>query len=134
MYRSGDCQSWQQNGWDTSSQEYHEHLTRIARSPSIHPNVPQYPNVHPAFHQKVTYEEESECLQSQNQHQHQHQHQHHHHPPQFQEKVEVMKFEEERFGRNRNDEFVMVEEVVEVRSDGYVPPKHRGFELCKWDT
>ncbi|KAF8037059.1 hypothetical protein BT93_B0086 [Corymbia citriodora subsp. variegata] len=128
MYRRDECQSWQQGGWDTTSQDYHEHVSRIARMPSIHPNVPQYPNVYPAFNNRVTCEGERES------HHNHHQHNPQHRSPHFQEKVEVIEFQEERVGRNKVDEVETVEEVVDVRSDGFIEQKHRGFGLCKWNT
>ncbi|XP_048136430.1 uncharacterized protein LOC125315454 isoform X1 [Rhodamnia argentea] len=128
MYRSGERHSLQQNGWDTTSQDYHEHLSRVAKMPSIHPNVPQYPNVHSAFHNKVASEEENES------HHNHHQHNHNRRSPQFQEKVEVMEFKEERFEHNRGKDTDVFEEVVDVKADDFIQQKHRRFELCKWNT
>ncbi|KAI6682809.1 hypothetical protein NL676_028722 [Syzygium grande] len=128
MYRRSECQSWQQSGWDTSSQEYHEHISRLARMPSVHPNVPQYPNVHTVFNSKVIREEESES-----QHNH-HQRNHNHRSPQFQETVEVIEFKEERVEPYGDERVEVFEEVVDVKTDSFIQQKHRGFQPCKWNT
>lgn len=128
MNRRDECHSWQRNGWDTTSEEYHEHLSRIARLPSIHPNVPQYPNVHTAFNNRVTRDEEIES------HHHHQLHNHNHRSPHFVEKVEVIEFKEERLEHNRDGDFEVFEEAVDVKADGFIAQKHQGFGLCKWNT
>ncbi|EEF51919.1 conserved hypothetical protein [Ricinus communis] len=49
-----------QHGWDTTSTDYHVHVSTMERMPSILPDVPRYPNVHRAFNNKTIHEDEFE--------------------------------------------------------------------------
>ncbi|KAE8655246.1 putative Mediator of RNA polymerase II transcription subunit 13 [Hibiscus syriacus] len=50
----------QNSGWDTTSQDYQAHLSRMERLPTIIPGASQYPNVHRAFNSKVEFSEQDE--------------------------------------------------------------------------
>lgn len=47
----------QQQGLETPSEDYHGHLSMLTRMVSVHPDLPQYPNVHRAFNRKGGKEE-----------------------------------------------------------------------------
>jgi FMN phosphatase YigB (HAD superfamily) len=131
MIRSSDIHTGKnQHGWDTTSYDYHAHIHRMERIPTRLPEIPQYPNVHKAFNNKVAYEEDHGGSD----------HYKHHHedqnPVQFQEKIEVIEYErvdEEAGGKNRSGGKVYeFEESVNVEADAYIKQKRKGFELCKW--
>ncbi|XWS47645.1 hypothetical protein CRYUN_Cryun13aG0001900 [Craigia yunnanensis] len=125
MRRSYGYTPRQNSGWDTTSQDYHAHLSRMERMPTIIPGAPQYPNVHKAFNNKYTFEEEVEFQEEQNRKQH---------SPKSQKKVQVVEHVETiQETRDENCE-VYEETAVDVDADGYIQQKHKGFELCKWKT
>ncbi|KAJ1385048.1 phloem specific protein [Sesbania bispinosa] len=100
------------------SQDYHSHISKVRREPSILTDVPQYPNAHVAFNKKVVYEED-EIEGSQ------HHHFLHHNNPETRERVEeVVECEQ-----------VVYEENVDVETNQYYPRRNRGgLELHKWKT
>ncbi|KAL4279390.1 hypothetical protein GQ457_03G015490 [Hibiscus cannabinus] len=50
----------QSSGWDTTSQDYQAHLSRMERLPTMIPGAPQYPNVHRAFNNRAAFPEQDE--------------------------------------------------------------------------
>ncbi|KAE8124320.1 hypothetical protein FH972_019218 [Carpinus fangiana] len=127
MRRSSDYTSRQQHGWDNSSYDYHAHIHRMERTPTMLPGPPQYPNL--AFSNKIAHEEDRHAGSN---------HKHHHKnqtPVRFQEKVEVISYEqaeEEEAGKNGACE--VYEESIDVEADGFIKQKRKGLELCKWKT
>ncbi|GMJ13638.1 hypothetical protein HRI_005033000 [Hibiscus trionum] len=94
----------QNSGWDTTSQDYQAHLSRMERLPTIIPGASQYPNVHRAFNNKAAVPEED--LQSSS--------------AKSQKKVRVVDPADEP--------------TLDAEADGYIQQKHKGFELFKWKT
>ncbi|KAK7291603.1 hypothetical protein RIF29_06877 [Crotalaria pallida] len=100
------------------SQDYHAHISKVQRTPSVLTDVPRYPNAHLAFNKKVVYDEDEG---------------YHHHTGE-REKVEVIEYDQTTFPANEVDEVVYQEEV-DVETNQYYPRKNRGrFELQKWKT
>ncbi|GLT53786.1 hypothetical protein SLA2020_270350 [Shorea laevis] len=137
MRRSSDYTSKPQQpyGWDTnSSYDYHSHIHRMERVPTMLPEIPQYPNVHKAFNNKVSYEEE---YRGESDYKHGH-NKHQTAPVRFQEKVEVIEYEraDEQFeaGGKNVGSCEVYEESVDVEADSFIKQKHKGLELCKWKT
>lgn len=113
-----------------NSRDYHAHISKVHRTPSILSDAPQYPNAHMAFNKKVYYEEEEE------EEPYRHQHHHRHHTPDEREKVEVVEYERttESDGYGNRSE-VVYEEDVDVERDEYNPRRNKGgFGLAKWKT
>lgn len=53
--------------WEsTSDDEYLDHLKKMEKAPTMHPDLPLYPNVHSVFKNKLGYEEKMSSLNSQN--------------------------------------------------------------------
>ncbi|KAK4781829.1 hypothetical protein SAY86_015931 [Trapa natans] len=122
----------QQQGWRTTSPgDYHDHLSKMIRTPSILPYVPQYPSVHKIFNKqpKVAYPSNEGGDSDEVKHPPASPPSSHggKHAPQFQEKVEVMEFESDtRPGSTA--------ESIDSRAETYIREKHQKFELCKWAT
>lgn len=142
MRRGWDYKSNHQKGQETTSPgDYHEHLSKMIRTPSILPDVPHYPNVHKAFNKsKVTSNEETDAdegKQPKSPKSHSH-HKASKHSPQFQEKVEVIEFKEEvktaPSGGSGEEKAEVYGESVDSKADGYIQRRHQKFELCKWAT
>ncbi|KAF5743727.1 hypothetical protein HS088_TW08G00314 [Tripterygium wilfordii] len=109
------------HGWDTTSDDYLAHISRIERMPSVITDVPQYPNVHKVFNNKLTYEEEPPRKE--------------HSPKDHKKKVQVIEtIEEVSNPKGQDHEEIFMEETVNSGADGYIQQKHKGFELCKWKT
>ncbi|KAJ4712423.1 Arf-GAP with Rho-GAP domain, ANK repeat and PH domain-containing protein, partial [Melia azedarach] len=105
-----------QYGWDTTSQDYRAHLSRMQRVPTALNEVPYYPSVYKVLKNKYTYGEEEETPQEQQQ------------KVQMNEHVEVVE-------SSTNDENCEVRQGnVDADADGFIQRKRRGFELCKWTT
>ena len=109
-------------------------------------NVSHYPLYKP-LNNNVTYEEKVTYEENHGPH---YQHHHNHHPH-FEDKVEVIEYEEvvedgrngncrdkvevveyERVDRHRNGNHEVYQERVDIESDGYIQQKHKNFELSKW--
>ena len=101
-----------------SPQDYHSHISRVQRTPSVLTDVPQYPSDHLAFNKTVYEEDGTEGSY------------HHHHP----ERVEVVEYEKvPECGRVGGE--VIYEENVDVEADQYYPRRNRGgLELHRWKT
>ncbi|KAE8695005.1 putative Mediator of RNA polymerase II transcription subunit 13 [Hibiscus syriacus] len=95
----------QNSGWDTTSQDYQAHLSRMERLPTIIPGASQYPNVHRAFNNKVEFSEEVGQSSS---------------SAKSQKKVQV--------------DDPADEATINAEADDYIQQKQKGFELCKWKT
>ena len=111
----------QNSGWNTTSQDYHAHLSRMERSPTIILGASQYPNVHKAFNNKYTFGEEEVEFQEEN-------HCKQNSPsPKSPKKDQVI---------DHGDESCMVyeETTIDEEADGYIQQKRKGFELHKWKT
>ncbi|KAL7204570.1 hypothetical protein ACSBR2_017612 [Camellia fascicularis] len=114
-------------GWDDTSNDYHSHVSRMERMPSVLTDVPHYPNVHRIFNNTTTvYEEEDGSGHNQKKH----------HEPQVRaKKVQFVEHEEVIGETDKNGNNVKVyKENVDVEADGFIKQKHKNFELCKWAT
>ncbi|KAK5846517.1 hypothetical protein E1A91_A03G072600v1 [Gossypium mustelinum] len=100
----------QNSGWDTTSQDYQAHLSRMERSATMIPGAPQYPNVHKAFNNKVEFPEEDQCAERSP-------------TANSRKKVQVVEHAE-----------TVDEATLDSQADGYIQQKHKAFELCKWKT
>lgn len=115
----------------TSGGDYHEHLSKMMRTPSILPDVPHYPNVHKAFNRsKVAGSDQGDIENANDVKQPKSPKSHSHnktskHSPQFQEKVEVIEDKEKA---------EVPGESVDSKADGFIQQRHQKFELCKWAT
>ncbi|PNT10185.1 hypothetical protein POPTR_012G086200v4 [Populus trichocarpa] len=58
MSRGSAYQTWQRQGSNTTSGDYHDYISTLSKTPSIIHGAPQYPSVHKAFNNKVTQDEE----------------------------------------------------------------------------
>lgn len=88
------------------------------------PEPPQYPNL--AFNNKIAYEEDHHHAGSDHKHHHKHQA-----PVRFQEKVEVISYEQVE---DDDQAGKVYEESIDVEADGFIKQKRKGLELCKWKT
>ncbi|OIS96128.1 hypothetical protein A4A49_21726 [Nicotiana attenuata] len=98
-------------GWqNTSSNEYLDHIKRMERSPTMHPDLPLYPNVHSLFKNGIVSNgQEKKCT-----------------TPQSQKKVHFL---EPKAELTKNEE-----KNIDMEADGYIKQKHINFELHKWRT
>lgn len=98
------------------SQDYHAHISKVHRAPSVLTDVPRYPNAHLAFNKKAYEENEGS-----------------HHTGE-RERVEVIEYEQSTTPENGVGE-VDYQENMDVETDQYYPRKNKGrFELQKWKT
>ncbi|XP_015578861.1 uncharacterized protein LOC8278283 [Ricinus communis] len=114
-----------QHGWDTTSTDYHVHVSTMERMPSILPDVPRYPNVHRAFNNKTIHEDEFEVT-------HQESMQKQRQPPTTHGKKVHLVEQVQIIPREKNE--VIFEENIDSETDGFLQRKHKTFELCKWKT
>ncbi|OMO53379.1 hypothetical protein COLO4_36759 [Corchorus olitorius] len=110
MRRSYNQTPRQNSGWDTTSHDYHAHLSKMERNPTMIPDAPQYPVVHRAFNNKYNFEEEVEFLEGNQGKQQQ----------KSPKKVHMA------------DQVESIDEALDA--DGFIQQKHKAFELCKWKT
>lgn len=111
-----------QYSWDKTSPDYHAHVSRIERMPSVVPDVPRqpkYPNVHRAFKNNYTPREEEQPPKSNNS---------------SQKKVQLSDHAEIVESNISEEKAEVQEESIDVKADGFIQKKFRGFELCKWKT
>ncbi|KAF7838275.1 phloem specific protein [Senna tora] len=110
-----------------NSRDYHSHIRRVHRSPSVLSDVPHYPSAHLAFNKKVEVLENDDQGPYYNHHRH--------HQPEERERVEVVETTTEVDRYVPGGEEVVYRENVEVESDQYYNRRNRGgFELQKWKT
>lgn len=102
-------------GWNTTSNDYHAHLERLERSPT----VIHYPNVHRAFKNNFSREEQDE-----------EQHKPSNKPG---KKVQISEYVE-RIEEGRDGNYEVHHESIDVQAESFIRQKHKGFELCKWKT
>lgn len=100
-------------GWqNTPSNEYLDHIKRMERSPTMHPDLPLYPNVHSLFKNgSGSNGQEKKCT-----------------PPQSQKKVHFAEAAE----LTKNEKIET--KNIDMEADGYIKQKHMNFELHKWRT
>uniref|UniRef100_A0A2P2NN11 Uncharacterized protein n=1 Tax=Rhizophora mucronata TaxID=61149 RepID=A0A2P2NN11_RHIMU len=92
----------------------------IEKMPSVLVDVSRYPSVHRAFNNKAIIEEEPEKQQQQ-------------HLAKPAKKVHISEHENVII-EDRNGNYEVVKESVDVEADGFIMQKHQGFQLCKWKT
>lgn len=116
-------------GWDTTSYDYHSHVSRMERMPSVLTDVPHYPNIHMIFNTRpkvAAYEEENGNGNQQQQRQQE--------PPATEAHKKVKFVEQtvaiEKDGAKREVCKKSVDEDVE----GFIQQRRKNFELCKWAT
>ncbi|XAR67973.1 hypothetical protein NMG60_11002937 [Bertholletia excelsa] len=103
-------------GWDTTSDDYHSHLTRMVRMPSVIPDMPRYPNFHARFNKSS---EETESVYEPK-------------PPETQNPGrKKVQFSSGEGGVNGSRE---TQEGVDSEASGYLQQRRKNFELCKWST
>ncbi|KAK9926805.1 hypothetical protein M0R45_024016 [Rubus argutus] len=114
MRRSSyDYTTKHQNGSD-----YYSHVNRMARAPSVLTDVPH----HGALFNNNQVMRPGHYDQYQQQQ---------HSPEPVRGVVEVTE-RVTQFDNNGN--CMVMEETIDVESDGFIQEKHKGFELCKWRT
>ncbi|ONI01775.1 hypothetical protein PRUPE_6G157600 [Prunus persica] len=114
MSRSHKYPTKHQNGSD-----YYSHVQRMARAPSVLTEVPHYSQT--LFNNQTSVREDNG----------EYEHQQKQHIPEAHESVEVT----ERVTQyDKNGNYVIFEETVDVEADNFIEGKHKGFELCKWKT
>ncbi|CAN4088058.1 unnamed protein product [Withania somnifera] len=102
--------------WEpTSDDEYLDHLKKMEKAPTMHPDIPFYPNVYTVFRNKSSYEGQESSLNHQK-----------NPATESQKKVQFVEAAE----LNKNGE----EKNIDAQADGYINQKHKGFELHKWRT
>ncbi|GFZ17374.1 Kynurenine 3-monooxygenase [Actinidia chinensis var. chinensis] len=112
-----------QHGWDTTSHDYHSHISRVARMPSVLTDVPQYPNVHMIFNNKVATKPEDVAQQK------------HHDPPQATTHKKVQFVETTGIDKSRTTtRETACEKTIDEEADGFIQQRRKNFELCKWAT
>ncbi|KAM7280823.1 hypothetical protein ACFE04_007957 [Oxalis oulophora] len=126
MFRSSDYPVREQRyyGWGAPSNDYHSHLTRIEKMPSVIADAPKYPNVYKAFNNGSAHQQEAP---------NHHNHIGDHHQTPIQKKVHISE-KVETISCDMNGNCQVIEESVDMDADGFIEQKHKGFELCKWNT
>ena len=120
-----------QHGWDTTSTDYHHHVSTMERMPSVLPDVPRYPSVFRAFNNNNNnnsiQEEDFEVISQE----HIQKKKHQQHTTKPGKKVQLV--EQEQIIPQGKCETI-VEENIDSETDGFLQQRHKGFELCKWKT
>ncbi|KAI4329528.1 hypothetical protein MLD38_027909 [Melastoma candidum] len=103
----------------TTANDYYTHISTLERTPSVLSDVPRYPNLHSLFDGRNTG-----ARREVEKH------------PQFQEKVEVIEFREEKSddGSRKEERAIVEEEVDNCNVSSFIERRHKGFELRKWKT
>ncbi|KDP31027.1 hypothetical protein JCGZ_11403 [Jatropha curcas] len=114
----------QRHGWETTSHDYHVHVAKIERMPSVLADVPRYPNVHRVFNNKVVRDEEPEMIVQERVDK----------PTKPNKKVQLVEQEQMIVQDNSAGIHEVVEKSIDAETDGYLQQKHKAFELCKWKT
>lgn len=133
MHRSYDYHQNYQYGWNTTSQEYADHIARIERMPSMVTDVPppRFPSVYQAFtdqphNNRLNIEEKQEDhLPRLN---------HHKHGQEARKKVHFVDQEKRitEIDRNRKTEDHK-EFDVNMAADGFINQNKKNFQLYKWE-
>lgn len=116
MSRGTVYQTRQQHAWDTTSQDYHAHLSMLTRTPSALPDVPQYPNVHKVFNNRSPQEESQKQK-----------------PNKASKKVQVTE-QVQIIEQDLNGQSEVVEENINVEAEDFIQQKQKKFQLHKWKT
>ncbi|KAK4362522.1 hypothetical protein RND71_017763 [Anisodus tanguticus] len=101
-----------------SDDEYLDHLKRMEKSPTMHPDVPLYPSVFSLFKNKLSYGGQKSSLNRQK-----------NHATESQKKVQFAESKEPA-ELNKNDK----EKNIDAQADGYINQKPQSFGLHKWRT
>ncbi|MCD7464772.1 hypothetical protein HAX54_053401 [Datura stramonium] len=105
--------------WEpTSDDEYLDHLKKMEKTPTMHPDIPFYPNVYTVFKNKSSYEGQESNLNHQK-----------NPATESQKKVQFAE-SKETAELNEKDK----ENNVDAQADGYINQKHKSFALHKWRT
>ena len=133
MSRSYDYHQNFQYGWNSTSQEYIEHITRMERMPSMATDVPHFPSIYKAFNSQVTdnqvicEEEHEDHLPLVNHPKHQ--------APEARKKVHFVEQERRAADVDRNRKTEVHKEIdVDMAADGFINHNHKNFGLYKWAT
>ncbi|KAH6803269.1 hypothetical protein C2S51_034715 [Perilla frutescens var. frutescens] len=110
-----------------SMDEYLERLDRIQRMPSMMGEYPSFPNVHEVLNKQPTNSEENNHHQKKVTNKNHNQKNH-------QNPEKKVHFAEHDKKRTEAGKHVVEDKSVDLEADGYIEQKHKGFELCKWDT
>lgn len=113
MRRSSEKTPRNVPGWSTTSDDYLEHISRMVRTLSVSPNVPQYPNVSRAFKNEVRNRAPLD---------------------QYQNDLPQQKVEAASEQDNKKTEARGGSAGVEAADDGLVEQKQGKFQLNKWKT
>ncbi|OVA20595.1 hypothetical protein BVC80_1065g153 [Macleaya cordata] len=97
------------NGWHTTTDDYHVHVSRMERMPSTI-DAPHFPNFGSLFNNNKITHDEPETTQR----------------VQVTEKVHIEQSKKD--GNNHQ----VYEENVDVEAEDFIRRKHKNFELCKW--
>ncbi|KAF3437530.1 hypothetical protein FNV43_RR20284 [Rhamnella rubrinervis] len=119
-----DYRSNNEHGLGHNPREYHAHVVRLARTPSVVTDVPHYGNTRKLFSNTRVVEDyrgDSQKSNGSNQN-----------TPQFNEEVEVIDYKETNESPNNLNSEVY-EETTTVEADS-TSQRRRGFGLCKWKT
>ncbi|OIT04842.1 hypothetical protein A4A49_06395 [Nicotiana attenuata] len=104
--------------WEpTSDDEFLNHIKRMEKAPTMHPDIPLYPNVYSVFKNKASFEKHESSLNRQK-----------NLATESQKKVQ---FAESKGTAEFNKNEV---KNIDTLADGYINQKHRNFELHKWRT
>lgn len=127
-----DTTSNRWNGSDTTSYDYHSHVARMERMPSVLTDVPHYPNIHMMFNTRpkvAAYEEENG-----NGNQQQQQRRRQQEPPAT-EAPKKVKFVEQTVKTEKDGAKSEVsKKSVDEEVEGFIQQRRKNFELCKWAT
>ncbi|CAN4085972.1 unnamed protein product [Withania somnifera] len=90
-------------------------LKKMEKAPTMHPDIPFYPNVYTVLRNKSSYQGQGSSLNLQKDH-----------ATESQKKVQFA----ETNKLNKNDKEIN----TDAQADGYINQKHKSFELHKWRT
>ncbi|KAJ0105181.1 hypothetical protein Patl1_18136 [Pistacia atlantica] len=127
MQRSYGYAPNQQYGWDTTSPDYHAHISRIEKMPSVLtdvPQYPQYPNVHKAFKNNYPSGEEEQQQPPKSKKS----------SPKANKKVQLSDHAEIVESNISDENCEVQKETIDTEADGFIQKKRKGFELCKWKS
>lgn len=128
------CQN-HQYGWNTTSQEYADHIAKIERMPSmVNNDRPRFPSVYKAFagqahnNRVITEEKQEDHLPRLNPHKH-------HHGTEPRKKVHFVE-QEKRMTENEINRKTEAHKEFDVNTeaDGFINQNRKNFQLFKWAT
>lgn len=129
MYRSYDYHN------SRSSYRASERLDWLQRMPSMIADTPYFPNMHEVLNNRpVHIEENYDHHKKKKSDKNKKSDKKNHQNPEGHKKVHFAenekKIEVSRDGKHDDHE----NKSIDDKADGYIEQKHKGFELCKWDT